>query len=349
MEDGRTRVRPVFAVLFAASIVGTVVLFFYPRPREVPAAPSQPASTTADHEARRRTASVDFGGLKSAAGAPASARTAPSTNRVDHLQEIRERFRALAAGDPALALRAARAISDETERKAALFALLEALKHGDVAKAADGSGQSGQELENNLGIAVAQSDPALAVVWANELADAAGRTTILEFAAITLLKSDPAAAMALSQQVAESDRAAFYQALFSAWAGYNTQAAFDAAGALDDPDDRDSALQTIQSVAPVGIGAALRMDDGFPVVNSLMPGAAADMSGQLAVGDRIIAVSQGDGDFESVQGMSLQEIVGQVRGPAGTVVELAIIPANADPGSEPEFVAIPRGQILFQP
>jgi hypothetical protein len=349
MEDGRIRVRPVFAVLIAASIVGTVALCFYPQPREVPAVPPRPASTTAGHEARRRIASVDVGGWKSASAAPASARTAPSTNAVDRLQEIRERFRALAAGDPAVALRAAKEISNETERKAALFALLDALKHGDVAKAADGSGQSGQELENNLGIALAQSDPALAVVWANELADAAGRTTILEFAAITLLKSDPAAAMALSQQVAESDRAAFYQALFSGWATYNTQAAFDAAGAMDDPDDRDTALQSIQSVAPVGIGALLSMDNGYPVVAGLMPGAAADLSGQLAVGDRIIAVSQGDGDFESVQGMSLNQIVGQVRGPVGTVVELAIIPANADPGSEPEYVAIPRGQILFQP
>jgi C-terminal processing protease CtpA/Prc len=229
-----------------------------------------------------------------------------------------------------------------------LGAILDAWKHGDVAEAADRSGQTGQQLENNLGIALAQSDPALAVVWANELADAAGRTTILAAAAIALLKSDPVVAQALGQQVAESDRASFYQALFSAWAAYNTQAALDAAAALDDAALRDAALQTIHSVAPVGIGAALGLDNGYPVVTQLMPGAAADLSGQLAVGDHIIAVGQGDGEFENVQGMSLQEIVGAVRGPPGSVVELAIIPAD-DPDSEPQYIVIQRGQILFQP
>jgi hypothetical protein len=349
MNDGRTGARSVLAVLSAALIVGAAAFSFYSRPSAVPAVPPQPASTTAGLSRRHIASSTNVGGQKGASAAPATARTAPSTNLVDRLQEIRERFRALALGDPALALRAARQIVDETERKAALIALLDALKHRDVAEAADRSGQSGQQLENNLGIAVAQSDPALAVVWANELGDAAGRTAILEAAAVTLLKSDPAAAEALIQQVAESDRSSFYQALFSAWAAYDTQAAFDAAGALDDAALRDAALQTIQSVAPVGIGAALGMDNGFPVVTDLMPGAAADLSGQLAVGDHIIAVAQGDGEFESVQGMSLQEIVGAVRGPPGSVVELAIIPADADPGSPPEYVAISRGQILFQP
>jgi C-terminal processing protease CtpA/Prc len=47
----------------------------------------------------------------------------------------------------------------------------------------------------------------------------------------------------------------------------------------------------------------------------------------------------------AVKGMSLREIVGAVRGPPGSVVELAIIPADADPASEHEYVAIPRVQI----
>lgn len=342
MEEGRTGMRQFFAVL--ALLVGAVGFFFYTRPSPVPAVPPRAASTTVGHGA-----TVAPVARRPMASSAETARTAPSTNLVDRLQEIRERFRALAVGDPALALRMAKGIIGETERKAALDAILDALKHGDVAEAADRSGQSGQQLENNLGIALAQSDPALAVVWANELADAAGRTTILEAAAVTLLKSDPGAAEALGQQVAESDRASFYQALFSAWAAYDTQAALDAAGALDDASLRDASLQSIHSVAPVGIGTALGMDNGFPVVTALIPGAAADLSGQLAVGDHIIAVGQGDGEFESVQGMSLQEIVGAVRGPPGTVVELVIIPADADPASEPEYVAIPRGQILFQP
>jgi len=339
MEDGRIGVRQFFAVLALLA----VAIFFYSRPSAVPAVPPRAASTTAGHSAT--VAPIARRPIPSSAE---TARTAPSTNLVDRLQEIRARFRALAAEDPALALRMAKGIADETERKAALDTILDAWKHGDVAEAADRSGQTGQQLVNNIGIVLAQSDPALAVVWANELADAAGRTTILEIAAVRLLKSDPTAAMALGQQIADNDRANFYQGIFSTWAAYDTQAALDAAAALADAALRDAALQTIQSVAPVGIGAALGLDNGYPVVTQLMPGAAADLSGQLAVGDHIIAVGQGNGEFESVQGMSMQEIVGAVRGPPGSVVELAIIPAD-DPDSEPEYIVIQRGQILFQP
>ena len=43
-----------------------------------------------------------------------------------------------------------------------------------------------------------------------------------------------------------------------------------------------------------GIGAVLRWDDGYTVVNSIVPGGAAARQGKLKTDDRIIAVAQGE-------------------------------------------------------
>ncbi|MGE4133805.1 MAG: PDZ domain-containing protein, partial [Bdellovibrionales bacterium] len=50
-----------------------------------------------------------------------------------------------------------------------------------------------------------------------------------------------------------------------------------------------------------GIGATLSSQDGFTVIEQLIPGGAADGSGKLKAKDRIIAVGQGkDGAFQNV-------------------------------------------------
>jgi len=203
-------------------------------------------------------------------------------------------------------------------------------------------------LEAGLGIELAKSDPALAMLWADELTDAAGRAAILQQAAHTLLKSDPSAAYALSEQLPEADQGDFALALIAAWAADDTDAALQWANQLPDPSDRDAAMDAIHSVAPVGIGTAIKMQDGYPVVAGLIPGAAADTSGQLHVGDRIVALAQGDGQFVNVQNLPLQDVVGAIRGQPNTVLQLQIIPAGADPDSLPTTITITRYQITFK-
>ncbi|SVB04305.1 uncharacterized protein METZ01_LOCUS157159 [marine metagenome] len=74
-----------------------------------------------------------------------------------------------------------------------------------------------------------------------------------------------------------------------------------------------------------GIGAVLRWEDGYTVVNSIVPGGAASRHGKLKSEDRIIAVAQGEQAFESVIDMRLNDVVQLIRGKRGTKVGLQIL------------------------
>ena len=159
---------------------------------------------------------------------------------------------------------------------------------------------------------------------------------------------DPAIALQVAMEIADAAaRRAAMMKIFAAWAASDTQTAFEFADTLADPADQDAALQAIESVAPVGIGVALRMENGFPLIFDLVPGSNADIGGQVGVGDVILAVGQGDGELVSLEGMQMEDIVGLVRGAPGTPVDLVVIPADAEPGDEPVIVEIPRAQIIF--
>ncbi len=83
-----------------------------------------------------------------------------------------------------------------------------------------------------------------------------------------------------------------------------------------------------------GIGATLSSQDGFTVIEQLIPGGAADASGKLKPKDRIIAVAQGkEAAFQNVIEMELRDVVKLIRGPKGTDVRLKILRKTA---KEPE-------------
>ena len=72
-----------------------------------------------------------------------------------------------------------------------------------------------------------------------------------------------------------------------------------------------------------GIGAALKSEDGYTVVEKIIPGGAAEKEGHLKVADRIIGVGQGtDGAIEDVVDMKLSDVVDKIRGKKGTIVRL---------------------------
>lgn len=75
-----------------------------------------------------------------------------------------------------------------------------------------------------------------------------------------------------------------------------------------------------------GIGAALRSEDGYTVVAQVVPGGAADKDGRLKVGDKIIGVAQGDGEFTDIVEMKLSRVVRLIRGEAGSKVRLQVKP-----------------------
>ncbi len=80
-----------------------------------------------------------------------------------------------------------------------------------------------------------------------------------------------------------------------------------------------------------GIGATLRWEDGFTVVESLVEGGSAAVSNQIKPKDKIIAVSQGPGKpMEDVIDMDLNDVVKKIRGKKGTPVHLTILRKTGD-------------------
>jgi len=269
-------------------------------------------------------------------------------NKAERLAQLHETFRALAAGDPKTALGAARQLTNDVERETALLALVTEWSHGELNSPRQRAwAVANYGLEAGLGLELSRN-PELAVLWANELTEGPGRAMMLQQAAGALLDSDPAAAFALSEQLTAGDRRQFLDSVFANWAQKDTDAALQWAGQLSDPGERDAALKAIQSVAPVGIGAELRQQDGYPVINRLLPGTQAELSGQLRPGDRIVAVAQGDNSFMDARGVALNDIVNAIRGAPGTLLQLQVLSADAPPGSSPRTVSIYRGQIKFK-
>jgi carboxyl-terminal processing protease len=91
-----------------------------------------------------------------------------------------------------------------------------------------------------------------------------------------------------------------------------------------------------------GIGAQLKMTDGYTVIDKLIPGGPADKNGQLKAGDRVVSVGQGDdGQVVDVAEMKLNDVVDLIRGRAGTVVKLGVVTE----GGEPKTIKITRAKI----
>jgi carboxyl-terminal processing protease len=85
----------------------------------------------------------------------------------------------------------------------------------------------------------------------------------------------------------------------------------------------------------VGIGASLILQDGYVKVIDLPAGEPAARSGQISVGDRIVAVAEIDQPFADIVGMPFSKVLDMIRGKRGTVVRLQIIPANAGNAADP--------------
>lgn len=95
-----------------------------------------------------------------------------------------------------------------------------------------------------------------------------------------------------------------------------------------------------------GIGATLSSKDGFTVIEQLIPGGAAFGSGKLKPKDKIIAVAQGDEEFENVIEMELRDVVRLIRGPKGSKVRLKVLRKGGE--TERFEVALVRDKIKLE-
>lgn len=74
-----------------------------------------------------------------------------------------------------------------------------------------------------------------------------------------------------------------------------------------------------------GIGAALSSDNGFTVIEELIPGGGAERSALLKPKDKIIAVAQEGEPPVDVVDMDLRDVIKLIRGKKGTQVTLTIL------------------------
>lgn len=95
-----------------------------------------------------------------------------------------------------------------------------------------------------------------------------------------------------------------------------------------------------------GIGATLQAEDDETVIKSLIPGAPAERSKQISVGDKIIGVGQGEkGEIEDVVGWRLDDVVDKIKGKKGTKVRLELESAK---GGKTRIVTIVRDKIRIE-
>jgi carboxyl-terminal processing protease len=98
-----------------------------------------------------------------------------------------------------------------------------------------------------------------------------------------------------------------------------------------------------------GIGATLRSEDGYTVIEDIKPGSPAQATKKIKAGDKIVGVAQGrDGEFVDVVDMKLNRVVEQIRGEKGSVVRLKYIPGDAADPSVREEVVIVRDEIKLE-
>lgn len=98
-----------------------------------------------------------------------------------------------------------------------------------------------------------------------------------------------------------------------------------------------------------GIGAVLQRQDEFVVIRTIVPGGPASNGGQLKVGDRVVAVGQGDqGPMIDVVGWRIDDVVDKIRGKKGTQVRLDVLPAEASADAKPSRVVIVRDKVKLE-
>jgi carboxyl-terminal processing protease len=98
-----------------------------------------------------------------------------------------------------------------------------------------------------------------------------------------------------------------------------------------------------------GIGASLQLVDDYVTIMSVLEGGPAAVAGTLKVNDRITGVGQGhDGAFTDVIGWRLDDVVQLIRGKAGTVVRLQVLPAGAAPGTPEKVLEYVRNKVTLE-
>ena len=96
------------------------------------------------------------------------------------------------------------------------------------------------------------------------------------------------------------------------------------------------------SLSLTGIGATLTNENGYIKIVELVPGGPADLSGKLKVNDRIVSVTQENGETVDLIDMPVNKAVQYIRGPKGSKVTLRVLSGSS---SVPVAVELIRDKI----
>jgi len=97
-----------------------------------------------------------------------------------------------------------------------------------------------------------------------------------------------------------------------------------------------------------GIGAVLRAEEDYTVIQSVVSGGPADKSNELKAKDRIVGVSQANKEFIDVIGWRLDDVVDLIKGPKGTQVRLQVLSGESENDSSVKVVSIIRDTIVLE-
>lgn len=103
------------------------------------------------------------------------------------------------------------------------------------------------------------------------------------------------------------------------------------------------------SLSLEGIGAALRTEGEYTVIQRIIAGGPAAMSEKLGAEDRIVGVGDGkDEEIVDVVSWPLADVVDLIRGPKGSTIQLKVLLANAPEGAPPTIVTLVRDKIKLE-
>lgn len=192
----------------------------------------------------------------------------------------------------------------------------------------------------------ASADPAAAAEWVRQFPPGPGRDRAYLAVVKPWADKDPASAAAAAEGAADTGvRGEAIQAVAQQWTDKDEAAARAWAASLADPAARAAAESGIWNARPVGVGLVLRSDNsGAVLIGGLMDGGPAARTGQLRENDRIVAVGQPGGGMVDVRGMTMQQLVGMLRGSRGTAVTLQV----AGEDGAPRTVSVVRDDLKLQ-
>lgn len=131
----------------------------------------------------------------------------------------------------------------------------------------------------------------------------------------------------------------------------DTMTAIEWALSLENPAERQLAMEAINQFALTGIGARITKDEtGFPFIKDTTVLSAVASTGLVEPGDYIIGMQNENGEAVSFEGMTVHEIVQRLRGKAGTEI-LLYIERVAESGTDSTLFDVPvqRSLIVIQP